>query len=169
MTYCAQCGQPASKQADNLFVCPEGHQNWINAIPGATVFILNEKGQVLYGVRSIEPHKGSVELPGGILDLNESAEQAARREVKEELGVDVRLLDFLGSYADDYAGRPALNIAFVAKYSGGEIKPGDDLSGGEPTWRNMDDLPTRDEVGWAWYATAQKDLRAWWQKNKGRI
>jgi hypothetical protein len=33
----------------------------------------------------------------------------------------------------------------------------------------MDDLPTPDEVGWAWYVTAQKDLQTWWQKNKGQI
>lgn len=161
-THCAQCGQPTTKQADNLFVCSQGHQNWVNAAPGATVYVI--KGdKVLFGVRSINPHIGKLNLPGGFLDAGETAEQAAVREVKEELDIDVELLDILGTYTDDYNGRPTLNIMFVAKYIGGEPRPSEDLSGGEVTWRSIDDLPTRDEIGWDWYMSAQADLAKWWR------
>lgn len=112
----------------------------------------------------MQPYKGQLNLPGGFLELNESAEQAAVREIKEELGVDIEILDILGTYPDDYEGRPTLNIMFIAKHVAGEFAPSDDLNGGELTWCSIDDLPTPDEFGWKWYVPAQRDLIAWWQK-----
>jgi ADP-ribose pyrophosphatase YjhB (NUDIX family) len=162
-TYCTTCGHATTKQADNLGVCDQGHENWINPNPGATVFIVKD-GKVLYGVRNMEPYKGQLNLPGGFLELNESAEQAAMREIKEELGVDIEILDILGTYPDDYQGRPTLNIMFIARHVAGEFTPSDDLNGGELTWRSIDDLPTPSEFGWKWYVPAQRDLVAWWQK-----
>ncbi|MDN5274714.1 MAG: hydrolase [Candidatus Saccharibacteria bacterium] len=121
--------------------------------------------KVLFGIRNIEPHKGKLNLPGGFLDYDETAEQAAIREVKEELGIDIKLTSFLGTYTDDYEGRPTINIMFIAQYTGGTIVPSDDLNGGEIVWRDIQDLPTRDEIGWNWYIAAQEDLLKWWQKS----
>ena len=48
-------------------------------------------GRALIIKRAHEPRKGEWSLPGGLLDLGESLADAARREVKEETGLDVRL------------------------------------------------------------------------------
>lgn len=48
-------------------------------------------GRALIVKRAHEPRKGEWSLPGGMLDLGESLADAARREVKEETGLDVRL------------------------------------------------------------------------------
>ena len=165
--YCTQCGHITAKQSDVLYMCDQGHQNWINAIPGATVYIIKD-GKVIFGVRDIEPHKGMLTLPGGFVDLGESAEQAAVREVKEELGIEVEIIDILGTYFDHYQGRPTLNIMFIAKHVSGDISPSDDLNGGELTWRAIDALPGPDEVGWDWYAPAQKDLQRWWAERQSK-
>lgn len=57
--------------------------------------IRNEKGEILLLHRN---KKGRVqwELPGGKLEENEDAEAAATREIKEELGVDARIVSYLG-------------------------------------------------------------------------
>jgi 8-oxo-dGTP diphosphatase len=48
-------------------------------------------GRALIVRRAHEPRKGEWSLPGGMLDLGESLAGAARREVKEETGLDVQL------------------------------------------------------------------------------
>lgn len=52
---------------------------------GATVGVIDEKGRLLLQKRP----NGVWGLPGGLLELGESAEEAARREVYEETGVEV--------------------------------------------------------------------------------
>jgi|SRR3989338_1445443 len=57
---------------------------------GAPAIIVNDKGEILLGKRSahvVYPLFWS--LPGGIIEHGESIEDAIKREVKEELGVDV--------------------------------------------------------------------------------
>lgn len=162
MQYCNQCGLKVIKQAENLYTCKAGHQNWLNPIPGAVAFVLKDE-KILYGVRGIEPNIGRLSLPGGFVELNESLEEALLREVKEELDIDIKIIDYLSSYPHKYANdKPSLPMVFIAEYAGGTIKPSDDLNGGSLEWRNLDNLPTNDEVAWPWYEKAQRDLLAWY-------
>lgn len=160
--YCTNCGNPTEQKSSNLFICKDGHKNFLDPSPAAVIYIL-DNDQALYGYRSIEPHKGGLNIAGGFLESGESAEEAAHREVKEEFGIDVDIVDYLGSYAVDYAdsSKPVLCIVFIAKYNGDEIIPGDDMSGGDAVWRSVDNLPTGDELAWKWQLKAQEDLKKW--------
>lgn len=124
-------------------------------------------GEVLFGVRSVQPNSGKLSLPGGFVDVGETAEQAAVREAKEELGIDTTILSCLGTYATTYGDRPILNIVYVAGCEDEPaIIPGDDMNGGEPIWCKIDDLPSADDLAWEWYRFALADLQTWWQKQK---
>jgi len=49
--------------------------------------------------RAYEPGAGRWSMPGGFVDLGETVEDAARREVREELGIDVELGALVGVYS----------------------------------------------------------------------
>lgn len=54
--------------------------------------------EVLLVQRKYDPYKGAWCLPGGHIDAGETAEEAARRELKEETGVDFSELEYVGSF-----------------------------------------------------------------------
>jgi ADP-ribose pyrophosphatase YjhB (NUDIX family) len=162
--YCTACGTIATRKNDSLYVCGAGHDNWINPAVGVSAYVI-KNGKVLFGVRSSDPGKGKLDVPGGFVEVHESAEQAAIREAKEEFGIDITVQHCLGTYPGIYNGRPSLDIAFVASMTDQDIKALDDMSGGKPVWRSMEDLPASDEVVDQWVTAAQKDLLVWWRKN----
>jgi ADP-ribose pyrophosphatase YjhB (NUDIX family) len=160
--YCTTCGKLTTQKNDSLFVCEDGHDNWINPALGTCAYIIKD-GKVLFGVRSFDPGKGKLDVPGGFVEVGESAEQAAIREAKEEFGIDITLKSCFGTYPSTYDGRPALNIVFIADMTDQPITPLDDMSGGEPVWYDIENLPKADELMDAWMVAMHADLVEWWR------
>jgi ADP-ribose pyrophosphatase YjhB (NUDIX family) len=156
--YCTTCGQLTTLQNPSLYTCTLGHQNWINPAAASSVFIIQDN-KVLYGVRSIDPGKGKLDLPGGFIEVGETAEQAAVREAKEEVGVDIELIEFLGSYATTYQGRPNLNFSFIARITGGIASAGDDMDPGKLVWRDIGNLPGPGEWAAEWFEQSHRDFK----------
>jgi ADP-ribose pyrophosphatase YjhB (NUDIX family) len=52
--------------------------------------------------RAHEPRKGTLALPGGFIDAGESAEDALRREVREEVGIEIPAFEFVCSWPNRY-------------------------------------------------------------------
>jgi len=167
LQHCSTCGKQLQQDTENqnLFTCADGHQNWVNPITGCCAYIL-DGDKVLYGVPSGDFRDGGLDIPGGILEVGETFEQCVVRECEEEMGVTIRILDYVGSYATKYGARPITNVVFAAEIASGTVKPSDDMNGGEPVWRSMDDLPRDDELQWDWQYQAQRDLAAWY-KSRG--
>lgn len=65
--------------------------------------IFNNKGEILLQRRQDKNKWG---FPGGAIELGESAEIAIKREVKEETGLDVEVLNLIGIYTDYYDEYP---------------------------------------------------------------
>ena len=162
--YCTKCGEITTKSNDNLYICEIGHENWINPATGVSAYVIKD-GKVLFGVRSSEPGKGRLDVPGGFVEVHESAEQATVREAKEEFGIDITLKSCFGTYPSVYEGRPALNIVFIATMGDQHIIASDDMSGGEPVWKDINDLPGSGEVMDDWMIPAQQQLLVWWRQN----
>ena len=79
-----------------------GHKLYTNAAGAVIAVIENEKGEVLFVRRRFNPAKGTLDLPGGFIDLNERAEDAVVREVKEEVGLEVVETRFLTTFPNTY-------------------------------------------------------------------
>lgn len=82
-----------------------GYKDYINHKVGVNV-VIRDKGNILLIKRAIEPNKGSYDLPGGFLDIDdENIEQACYREVQEEVGLtdsDLGDMVYFGSGTEYY-------------------------------------------------------------------
>lgn len=99
--------------------------------------IIRHKGGIVLIKRK---DNGLWALPGGIVELDESLEDAARREAKEETGLDIKLIRQLHTYSDpDRDPRDhVITTVFIAE-AAGELKPGDDAE--DAGVYNVDELP----------------------------
>ena len=104
LRYCPKCGAAALRPAGSkLWHCAScGFELYLNVAAAVAALIADEQGRLLIVVRGEEPRKGMWDLPGGFADPGESAEAALRREVAEELGIEVTSMRFLCSYPNTY-------------------------------------------------------------------
>jgi ADP-ribose pyrophosphatase YjhB (NUDIX family) len=84
------------------FHCRACSFTFFHNVAAAVAAVLEYDDQIVLIERNKEPGKGKLDLPGGFADPDESAEDAVRREVKEELGLDLGELKYLGSYPNTY-------------------------------------------------------------------
>jgi 8-oxo-dGTP diphosphatase len=112
-------------------------------IVGIGVAVLRQGG-VLLVRRGNPPSKGSWSLPGGGQELAETAEAAARRELKEETGLivgDLHLAAVVDSITGDSAGHIRFHytiIDYAALWQGDVARPGGDIT--ECCWADFNDL-----------------------------
>jgi ADP-ribose pyrophosphatase YjhB (NUDIX family) len=100
--FCPRCASAAEVRYPRSIACPTcGYRAFYNPKPVACVIPRDQDGLVWLLRRAFAPGKGLWTFPGGFVDLGESVEQAARREVREELEVDVELGGLVGVYSRD--------------------------------------------------------------------
>ncbi len=111
-----------------------------NPVPAACLVVVDESNRIALVKRSVEPKKGYWCLPGGFMELGESPEQAALRELKEETGLDGEINRLLGVMATPNAQyHTVLMIAYLVRHYKGYLVAGDDAS--EADWFPHQDLP----------------------------
>jgi ADP-ribose pyrophosphatase YjhB (NUDIX family) len=100
---------------------------------------------VLLVRRSKPPRQGEWSIPGGAQHLGETAEQAARRELLEETGVEVGALELavvVDALNHDEAGRTRFHytiIDFAGRWTAGEPVAADDVT--EARWFSPAEIP----------------------------
>ena len=135
--YCPKCGSDSFSKKGTGFSCENcGFRFYINAAAAVAAIIVDNTGKILLAVRGKDPLKGAYDLPGGFIDIGETAEEALKREIKEELDLEIIESYFLASFPNTYEYKGMiyfpLDIGFICKVSGMEnIKPLDDVAGFE--------------------------------------
>lgn len=110
--FCPRCGKDLSIINSYILKCTSCGLNFFQAFkPACNAVIINEKDEVLLGKRASDPHKGEYSLPGGFMGLDETAEEALEREIKEELNLEMKVnsQDYIGSF---YVGYNYQNINY---------------------------------------------------------
>jgi ADP-ribose pyrophosphatase YjhB (NUDIX family) len=84
---CSHCGTRYPTAEPWPISCRScGHTNYLNPIPVVVLLVPVGEGLVV-ARRNIEPQKGTLVLPGGYLDLGETWQEGAQRELYEETGI----------------------------------------------------------------------------------
>lgn len=119
--FCPRCGRQGLAQETPVALrCAGcGYRHFINPVVAVAVIITDPQGRVLLIRRAKEPGKGLFGMPGGFVDLNETAEDAARREIREEVNLELNDLRYLTSFPNRYAYQgvayPVLDLFFTAR------------------------------------------------------
>jgi 8-oxo-dGTP diphosphatase len=143
--FCMRCGARlvrARRQGSLRHVCRRC--GWIyfkNPASASAVAIVSD-GRVVLVKRRVPPHVGSWCLPAGFQEYDESPEETAVREVKEETNLDIRLLRLHKVYFSTAApGKNVVVHLYLAERTGGSMRPGDDVSAARTY--PLDRLPSR--------------------------
>ncbi|MEM2636783.1 MAG: NUDIX hydrolase [Candidatus Korarchaeota archaeon] len=107
------------------------------------ILIFFEKERKVVLIKRLNPpYEGMWALPGGLVEENETFEEAATREAKEETNLDVELIDIVGVYSKPGRDPRAdtVSACFYAKPIGGVLKAETDAK--EVALFSIDNLPT---------------------------
>jgi 8-oxo-dGTP diphosphatase len=92
--------------------------------------VFDRAGRLLLIRRANSPFKGAYALPGGFVDVGETVEKAALRELREETGIAGKIIGLVGVYSDpkrDPRGH-SVSCAFLVRPSTTKVKGGDDAA-----------------------------------------
>ena len=110
----------------------------------ADCIVFNKEDDKIFVIliqRKNEPYKDCWAFPGGFINIDESAEAAAIRELKEETGLEISTVEQLKAYSNP-ARDPrerVITIAFIAESKIKEVKGGDDAQ--DARWFDISNLP----------------------------
>ena len=118
--FCGRCATPLqTKQTERAKECPKCGQLHFPRLAPAIIVAVERSNELLLA-RSRHFLSGMYSVLAGFVEPGESLEEAVAREVKEEVGIDVKEIKYFGSQPWPFPH--SLMIGFTATYAGGEIK-----------------------------------------------
>jgi ADP-ribose pyrophosphatase YjhB (NUDIX family) len=165
-SHCPRCAAalvrtPPEGDDEERLLCPAcGLVLYENPAPTASAVVVDGHGRVMLTRRGIEPFRGMWDLPGGFMRPDEDGEDAARRELREETGLEIATERVLAIIPDRYGadGVATLNIFYLARATRGEARPASDVA--EIAWFGPDELPPREQIAFDCAAAALERWRA---------
>jgi NAD+ diphosphatase len=140
--FCGRCGtETAASSGERSRTCPRcGLQHFPRLSPAVITLIEDDAAGTGRVLLARSPHfaEGVYSTLAGFVEPGESLEEAVAREIREEVGVEVRNVRYFGSQPWPFPN--SLMIGFLADYAGGEIRI-DPTEIEDARWFTPDDLP----------------------------
>lgn len=142
--HCPLCGALFARvriEGRERIRCPEcAFVLYENPACAAAGIVLDDDRRVLLIQRAIKPYKGHWALPAGFQEMDEEPAQTAVREIQEESGIEVRVIELFDLLFVPHDGRRPANLAvFLCRQIGGCLAPGDDAL--DAAWFDLEQLP----------------------------
>lgn len=105
LKYCPSCGNESLNwDGEKKWSCPHCNFTLYNNVAGAVAVVIRYRDEIYLTRRNRDPKKGKLDLPGGFVDPRESAEETCKRELFEELQLEVYIsnLKYLTSLPNVY-------------------------------------------------------------------
>lgn len=146
LEYCSNCGLKNKNSyidGNHRYHCPACKAiHYENPKPTATL-ICPLGNSILLGRRAFSPGKGQWGLPGGFMELNETLEEAAIRELKEETNLSGKFKKILGTcshYGSIFGDVLLIGVVINLQKDLSLMRAGDDVS--ELKFFDIHKLPT---------------------------
>lgn len=138
--FCGRCGTPTEVAKNNIFLhCNSCNQEiYPHIAPCIIVLIYNDNNEVLMARNANFPPQ-MWSLLAGFVEMGETLEEAVKREVKEEVNIEIDNLQYWGSQAWPFP-TGSLMVGFTACYKSGIIKV-DEIEIIEAGFFNIHQLP----------------------------
>ena len=136
--YCGRCATEMEYGTDRSKVCPNCKLAKYPRISPAVIMLVKKENKLLLGHNGRHPN-GFYSVLAGFVDPGETLEEAVAREVKEEVGLDVKNITYFGSQPWPFPD--SLMLGFICDYAGGEIVLEDEIE--EADWYTVEQIPER--------------------------
>lgn len=123
--YCPSCGVELSAGKEiNPIECPGCRDRFFRPVSLGVAVVLIEGERILLGKR----RDGEWCIPCGYLEWGEEITSAAKREFREETGIEVEIMGVRGVHSNFHrSDNLSVGVWFDGKRTGGELRAGDDL------------------------------------------
>lgn len=136
--FCGRCGAPMTLAATERAMRCEACETMLYPRIAPCVITLVTDGDMMLLARSARFRRPMFSTLAGFIEAGESAEDTLRREVREEVGVEVGAIDYFGSQPWPFPSQ--LMLGYFAQYAGGDLRlQPEEIA--EAGWYHPRDLP----------------------------
>ncbi|HII09446.1 MAG TPA: NAD(+) diphosphatase [Methanosphaera sp.] len=135
--YCGKCGTKTQVKPNSMaFICPNCKTTFHGKIQPAVIIAIHKDDKLLMARHTYDT-RVRYALIAGFVEMGESIEEAVKREVKEEVGINIKNIQYMGSQPWPFPN--SLMCAFKAEYDSGDIQvDGDEISMAK--WFSKDEI-----------------------------
>lgn len=151
--FCSRCGHATELQpTEHCLRCPQCHYSQYPRINPCVIVGITRGSQILLA-RSAQRHTSMFGLIAGFVEVGETLEQAVARETLEEVGIQLKNIQYIASQPWPFPSN--LMLAFTAEYAGGELQL-QEQEIAEAAFFEFDQLPTIPPKGSIAYRLIEK-------------